>query len=61
VILSAVIIIPCYNEAERLPVHTFQAFTCERHAPRFLFVNDGSLMTPGGCWKPSIDLIHNGT
>jgi dolichyl-phosphate beta-glucosyltransferase len=39
---SAVIVIPCYNEAERLPVHTFQVFACEDHALRFLFVDDGS-------------------
>ena len=39
---SAIIVIPCYNEASRLPVHTFQTFTCARHALRFLLVNDGS-------------------
>jgi len=39
---SAIIVIPCYNEARRLQVRTFQAFTCERHTLRFLFVNDGS-------------------
>lgn len=39
---SATIVIPCYNEAERLQIHTFQAFSCERHAIRFLFVDDGS-------------------
>jgi glycosyltransferase involved in cell wall biosynthesis len=39
---SAIIVIPCYNEAERLQVQTFQAHTCERHTLRFLFVNDGS-------------------
>jgi dolichyl-phosphate beta-glucosyltransferase len=42
VISSAIIVIPCYNEAGRLPVHTFQTFTCERHALRFLCVNDGN-------------------
>jgi dolichyl-phosphate beta-glucosyltransferase len=39
---SAVIVVPCYNEAERLQIQTFKTFTCERHAARFLFVNDGS-------------------
>jgi dolichyl-phosphate beta-glucosyltransferase len=39
---SAVIVIPCYNEASRLQVPAFRDFTCDRHALRFLFVNDGS-------------------
>jgi len=39
---SAIIVVPCYNEAERLQVQTFKTFTCERHAVRFLLVNDGS-------------------
>src|SRR5215510_11242640 len=39
---SAIIVIPCYNEAKRLQVHTFQTFVCEQHALRFLFVDDGS-------------------
>jgi glycosyltransferase involved in cell wall biosynthesis len=39
---SAVIVVPCYNEAQRLQIQTFKRFTCERHAARFLFVNDGS-------------------
>jgi dolichyl-phosphate beta-glucosyltransferase len=39
---SAVVIIPCYNEARRLQISTFQDFTCDGHPLRFLFVNDGS-------------------
>jgi dolichyl-phosphate beta-glucosyltransferase len=39
---SNVIVVPCYNEAERLPLQAFKAFSCERHATRFFFVNDGS-------------------
>ena len=39
---SVTIVIPCYNEAERLQVPRFQAFTCARHLLRLLFVNDGS-------------------
>ena len=39
---SAIIVIPCYNEAQRLQVHKFKAFATAVHAPRFLFVDDGS-------------------
>ena len=38
------IIIPCYNEAERLPVESFNQFLSEPEnaSVSFLFVNDGS-------------------
>ena len=37
------IIVPCYNEAARLPVDTFRQYVAEADADtRFLFVNDGS-------------------
>jgi glycosyltransferase involved in cell wall biosynthesis len=39
---SAIIVIPCYNEAQRLQIHKFKDDACEGHAQRFLFVNDGS-------------------
>jgi dolichyl-phosphate beta-glucosyltransferase len=39
---SATIVIPCYNEAARLPVQQFKAFTCAGHLVQFLFVDDGS-------------------
>src|SRR5439155_12839964 len=39
---SAIIVIPCYNEAQRLPIHAFKAFVGAGHSHRFLFVNDGS-------------------
>jgi dolichyl-phosphate beta-glucosyltransferase len=39
---SAIIVIPCYNEAQRLQVHKFQEFVGAGHPQRFLFVNDGS-------------------
>jgi glycosyltransferase involved in cell wall biosynthesis len=39
---SVIIVIPCYNEAARLQVQTFKAFTCGQHVLRFLFINDGS-------------------
>lgn len=51
---SAMIVIPCYNEAGRLPVHTFQAFSCTRHRLRFLFVNDGS---GDGTWE-LLQVLH---
>jgi dolichyl-phosphate beta-glucosyltransferase len=38
----AIIVIPCYNEATRLQVSKFKAFSCATPAVRFLFVNDGS-------------------
>jgi dolichyl-phosphate beta-glucosyltransferase len=39
---SAIIVIPCYNEARRLQIHKFEEFVCAGHPQRFLFVNDGS-------------------
>lgn len=36
------IIIPCYNEADRLPVDEFRSFNALRGRLRFLLVNDGS-------------------
>src|SRR5688500_6365111 len=51
---SAVIVIPCYNEADRLPVHTFRAFACARPALRFLFVDDGST---DGTWRV-LEALH---
>jgi glycosyltransferase involved in cell wall biosynthesis len=44
----AIMVIPCYNEAMRLPVSTFKAFICTRPAVRFLFVDDGST---DGTWQ----------
>lgn len=38
----AMIAIPCYNEAKRLPIHKFEAFARAGPPHRFLFVNDGS-------------------
>jgi glycosyltransferase involved in cell wall biosynthesis len=39
---SAIIVVPCYNEAKRLDVGKFEAFLKQGHNVRFLFVNDGS-------------------
>jgi glycosyltransferase involved in cell wall biosynthesis len=36
------IVVPCYNEAQRLPVELFQQFAAGRPELRFLFVDDGS-------------------
>jgi glycosyltransferase involved in cell wall biosynthesis len=36
------IVIPCYNEAKRLPVERFEAFLNEHHKVTYCFVNDGS-------------------
>jgi dolichyl-phosphate beta-glucosyltransferase len=40
--LSVIIVIPCYNEAQRFRIHQFEEFVCAGHLLRFLFVNDGS-------------------
>jgi dolichyl-phosphate beta-glucosyltransferase len=37
-----IMVVRSYNEAGRLPVHTFQAFSCEQHALQSLFVDDDS-------------------
>jgi glycosyltransferase involved in cell wall biosynthesis len=39
---SATIIVPCYNEEERLDLASFRNFKSPTHQIRFLFVNDGS-------------------
>jgi dolichyl-phosphate beta-glucosyltransferase len=41
-VASARIIIPCYNEKDRLDVAGFRDFTSSSHHITFLFVNDGS-------------------
>lgn len=37
-----ILVIPCFNEAQRLPVEKFKASVRAQHILRFLFVNDGS-------------------
>lgn len=40
--MSTCIIIPCYNEENRLPVDKFRTFVKDHEGVDFLFVNDGS-------------------
>ncbi len=40
--MKTIIIIPCYNEAKRLPVNTFLDFLKTNSDVTFFFVNDGS-------------------
>lgn len=40
--LKALLVIPCYNEADRLPVERFVNFTARHDDIGFVFVNDGS-------------------
>ncbi len=42
---ETIIVVPCYNEARRLPVETFQTFANRVRTIKFLFVNDGSTDT----------------
>ena len=36
------IIIPCFNEANRLPIAAFQSFVEKEKEAQLIFVNDGS-------------------
>lgn len=37
-----IVVVPCFNEEQRLPVEAFRAFALEGMRVEFLFVNDGS-------------------
>lgn len=39
---NVVIVVPCYNEADRLDVDAFLSFAAEQTSCKFLLVNDGS-------------------
>ena len=39
---NVIIVVPCYNEENRLDCASFQAFRNPSHTIKFLFVNDGS-------------------
>lgn len=40
--MRVVLVVPCYNEATRLPVEAFRAYDLAAHELVYLFVNDGS-------------------
>ncbi len=40
---STVIVVPCFNEADRLPVAAFERFCSTTLGVRFIFVDDGSI------------------
>ena len=40
--VTATLVVPCFNEAERLDLDAFKSFAEERQDVSFLFVNDGS-------------------
>ena len=49
---DTVIVIPCYNEASRLPVIEFEQYLHENPSILFLFVNDGSK-------DNTLDVLHS--
>lgn len=40
--MKIIIVIPCFNESQRLPVKIFYEFLREQHLIQFVFVDDGS-------------------
>ena len=41
------IIIPCYNEANRLPIENYKSFFNKTHDVSIFFINDGSIDETG--------------
>jgi dolichyl-phosphate beta-glucosyltransferase len=39
---TTIIVVPCYNEAQRLPADEFRQFATQQRSVKFLYVNDGS-------------------
>ena len=40
--MNSIIVIPCFNESQRLPVDAFDRFLEEQNSVQFVFVDDGS-------------------
>ena len=66
---NTIIVVPCYNESQRLDVEAFTRFVDENEDVCFLFVNDGSrdntldVLNALAQWHPRLcvlDLEHNG-
>ncbi len=62
---STAIVVPCYNEAKRLPVENFIEYACRHENISFIFINDGSKDCTGHildalCKKKSdtLEVIH---
>jgi len=53
--MHTIIVVPCYNEIERLPVHSFLEFIEKNEKIYFLFVNDGSTDNTGSL----LNEMHN--
>jgi glycosyltransferase involved in cell wall biosynthesis len=63
---SLVIVVPCYNEAERLPVNEFVAFLNDYRGVSVCFVNDGSkdstleiLNQIKGAFEENVHIVSN--
>ena len=63
--IRCTIVVPCYNEAHRLPAERFVEFLHREHEIGFLFVNDGStdntleiLETLQRVCGPSVEVLH---
>jgi glycosyltransferase involved in cell wall biosynthesis len=63
---TLVIVVPCYNESERLPVNEFVAFLNDNRSVSVCFVNDGSedstleiLNQIKGAFEESVHIVSN--
>jgi hypothetical protein len=44
--LAAIIVVPCYNEAQRLQIHKFKDYACDEHGQRFSSSMTAAQMAP---------------